>query len=137
MTNLADIQDEVTSDTERSIVEASTRRLYRLVDDNLNHVGGIECAAGIVGIDRGDLRRALDHKGRYLAVEHVMAIGARMRRFSPETSQRIAAAMMQPFDLVIFPRQQLTAAERARRLENLMRSMPLGDELVRKALETP
>lgn len=74
---------------------------------------------------------------RYLAVEHVMRFGERLLQFSPETAQRIAVAMMRPFDLVVFPRVQLTAAERARRLEQLVRSMPLGDQLVARALETP
>jgi hypothetical protein len=37
----------------------------------------------------------------------------------------------------VFPRVQITAAERARRLENMLRRMPHGDVLVREALETP
>ena len=113
------------------------RDIYRIVQASVGLVGGIESAADIMEVDRGDLTRALGFKGRYLAVEHVMRYGERLLQFSPETAQRIAAAVMRPFDLVVFPRVQLTAAERARRLEQLVRSMPLGDQLVAKALETP
>lgn len=113
------------------------RSIYRMVNDSTPLVGGVESVAEIMGIDRGDLQRAFRGAGRYLAVEHVMRYGARLLEVSPETAQRIGAAIMRPFDLVVFPRVQLTAAERARRLEALVRSMPLGDQLVAKALETP
>jgi hypothetical protein len=128
---------EVDRDAERTLVQTSARQVYRLVMDNLESVGGIESAAGICGIDRGDLRRALDRSGRYLAVEHVMAIGARMRRFNASVATLIGGAVMRPLDLLVFPRVQLTDAERAARYERLILAMPMGAELARKALETP
>lgn len=116
------------------------REVYRLIDANLGNVGGIESAAEIMGLDRGDLRRALDGgKGRYLAVEHVMRFADRLRVKSPESAQRIAVAVMRPFDMVVAPRVQMTAAEQARRMRNRLQAMSeaCGVDLVALALETP
>lgn len=115
------------------------RNLYRLVDSSLALIGGKEIAADVMGVDRGDLTRALAFKGRYLAVEHVMRFGARLMQYSPETAQRIAVAIMRPFDLVVAPRVQLTAAEQARRYKQMLDAMSpaCGVDLARKALETP
>ncbi len=132
LSNLVELAPKVETPFAKTVGE-----VYRLVRDHLPMVGGMEVAAETMGIERGDLRRALDRSGRYLAVEHVMAFTERLVQFSPETAARVNAAVVRPADMLVYPRVQLTAAERARRLENLMRSMPLGDELVRKALETP
>lgn len=115
------------------------RDLYRLIRDSMELVGGVGCAAKIMKVDRGDLTRALDRAGRYIAIEHAMRFGERLVQYSPETAQRIGAALVRPFDLVVFPRVQLTAAERARRYENLLRvvGQAMGVDLVSKALETP
>jgi predicted Ser/Thr protein kinase len=134
--DLLSIVPDVTPSDEPS-VEKSTKDVYRLTRDSIELVGGADSAAKIMGVDRGDLRRALDRSGRYLAIDHLQEFGARLVQYSPETAQRIATAMVRPFDMLVYPRVQITAAERARRLENLLRSMPLGAELVRKALETP
>ncbi len=124
-------------DAERATVKTSVKRVYRLIDDNLASVGGIESAAGICGVDRGDLRRAIDHQTRFLSIDHVMAIAARMRRFNAATATQIASAIVHPMDLLVFPRIELKPEEKARRLEQLIRSMPLGEQLLRSALETP
>lgn len=115
------------------------RNLYRLVEASLAMIGGKEVAADVMKVDRGDLTRALAGKGRYLAVEHVMRFGGRLAQYSPETAQRIAVAIMRPFDLVVSPRVQLTAAEQARRYKQLLDAMSpaCGVDLARKALETP
>lgn len=115
------------------------RELYRLIDTSAALLGGVDVAAKVMGFDRGDWRRTLDRKGRYLAVEHVMRFGERLIQFSPETAQRIAVALMRPFDMVVAPRTQLTAAERARRHENMLRTLgaAMGVDLVAKSLETP
>lgn len=115
------------------------RDLYRLVQASVGLVGGIESAADIMEVDRGDLTRALNGKGRYLAIEHVMRFGDRLRQFSPETAQRLGAIAMRPLDLVVFPRVQLTAAERARRHENTLRKLgeAMGIDLVSQSLEAP
>lgn len=114
------------------------REVYRLIDANLGNVGGIESAAEIMGLDRGDLRRALDGgKGRYLAVEHVMRFAERLRVKSPESAQRIAVAIMRPFDMVVAPRVQMTAAEQARRARKKMDAMSAvtGVDLWAQAME--
>ena len=115
----------------------SVKEVYRLTRDSMELVGGAMSTAKIMGCDQGDLTRALNRSGRYLAIDHLAEFGARLVQYSPETAQRLAMAMIRPFDMLVYPRVQITAAERARRLENLLRSMPLGAELVRKALETP
>jgi hypothetical protein len=128
---------EACREAEQSTVDVAARKVYRSICDNLESVGGIETAAGICGIDRGDLRRALDRKSRYLAVEHVMAIVARMRRFNAGKATEIAASVVYPMGFLVFPLVELPAEEKARRLEKLVRSMPLGDRLVEEALKTP
>ncbi len=115
------------------------REIYALIDSSAALIGGVDVASKLMGFDRGDWRRTLDRKGRYLAVEHVMRFGERIQQYSPETAQRIGAVLARPFDLVVYPRVQLTAAERARRMENMLRAMgaSMGVDLVGKALETP
>jgi hypothetical protein len=113
--------------------EDAERRVYRLLEDGIGELGGLTVAAGVCGIDRGDLRRALDHKGRYVAVEHAMAIGGRLRRFNYGLATKLGSAIVECFDLDVFPRTALTDKERADRLEAMVRSMPLGDQLVANA----
>lgn len=133
--------DEAARDAERAIVRKYTKNVYRLIDDNLSAVGGIEMAAGFCGVDRGELRRAIDrgtpNQPRYLAVDHVIAIMTRMRRFNAGKATEIASNLVYPAHLLVFPLVDLPAEEKARRLENLLRSMPLGDQLVEQALKTP
>lgn len=124
---------EASADAERSIVEASVRRVYRLADDAIGSIGGVEVAAGLCGTDRGGLRRALDRNGRYLAIEHVIAIGARLRRYNATLATQLGSAIVHPIDLEVFPRVALTDRERAERLEKLVRSMPLGEQLLESA----
>lgn len=115
------------------------RDLYRLIRDSMELVGGINNAAEIMGVDRGDLRRSLDRAGRYIAIEHARRFGERLAQYSPETAQRIAIALVRPFDVVVFPRVQLTAAEQARRYKQMLDAMSpaCGVDLAKKALETP
>lgn len=100
--------EESRRDGDHGTLDTSARRVYRLIDDNLHAVGGIETAAGMLGIDRGDLRRALDHKGRYLPVEHAMAIAQRMRWHRPSIAVEICAAIVLPVDLLVWPRVEQT-----------------------------
>lgn len=110
--------------------------IYRTVEANLGAVGGIESAASIMEMDRGDLRRALDGKARFLAVEHVMRFNARI---SQDTAMRIGTAFMRTCDALVMPRVQLTAAEQARRYKQMLDTMSagVGVDLAKKALETP
>lgn len=139
--NTKDLDNEASADAardaEKAVVDASRRAVYRLIETNISSLGGIETAAGIAGCERGDLRRALDRSGRYLAVDHVLALLARMRRFNAAVATEIGNALVRPADLLVFPRVELSAEEKARRLEQLVRSMPLGDQLIQRALETP
>jgi hypothetical protein len=138
LTNVVDLVPDSTMKAKPdNALTKSKNEVYRLVKDSIDLVGGMDVASEICGIDRGDLRRALDKAGRYLAVDHVMAFTERLVLFNPETAQKIAAAIVRPSDMLVFPRVQITAAERARRLENMLRRMPHGDVLVREALETP
>lgn len=128
-------------------IDRSIRQLYALIEANLERVGGLDCAATLMKIDRGDLRRAIDagkrpaaanaSARRYLAVDHVMRLGGRVIEYSPEAAQRIAAAFVRPMDLLVFPRVQMTAAEKCRRYEAMFHRMPLGSELMREALSAP
>lgn len=135
---LVPVTDELAPKPETP-AKKNEREVYRLIEASFGAVGGIDSAAEIMGIDRGDLRRAIDGKGRYLAVEHVMRFCERLTAKSPEAAMRIAAAIMRPFDAVVFPRVQLTAAERARRHENTLRRIgdSMGIDLVSQSLETP
>lgn len=128
--------------------ERSIRQLYALVEANLERVGGLDSAATLMRIDRGDLRRAIDagirppantaQSGRrYLAVDHLMRFGERVIQYSSEAAQRIATAFVRPMDLLVFPRVQMTAAEKCRRYEAMFHRMPLGNELMREALTAP
>lgn len=130
MTNVSEAQ----ADADTSSVGRESRQLYRMLSDGIESIGGIEIAAGIVGLNRGDLRRCLDHDGRRIAVEHTMAIGARLRLYNPNLATRIASAFCSVFDLEVFPRVTLTDKERADRLERLVRSMPLGDQILQQTL---
>jgi hypothetical protein len=133
LSNLVEIEPKSLTSAEKN-----ERDVYRLIDANLGNVGGIESAAKIMGLDRGDLRRALDGgKGRYLAAEHVMRFCARLREKSPESAQRIAVAMMRPFDLVVAPRVQMTAAEQARRAKKKLDALSAvaGVDLWAQAME--
>lgn len=132
---------EAERDAERATVRKYVKNVYRLIDDNLSAVGGIEVAAGFCGVDRGELRRAIDRgtpqQPRYLAVDHVVAIMTRMRRHSAAKATEIAANLTYSAGLLVFPLVDLPADEKVRRYERLIRSMPLGDQLIENALKTP
>lgn len=126
----ADSQDN----TERHDVEDASRRVYRMLADGVESIGGIVPAAGLCGVDRSDLRKALDRNGRKIAVEHAIAIGARLRTYNATLATKLGSALVETFDLEVFPRVTLTDRERADRLESLVRRMPLGEQLLADAL---
>lgn len=115
-------------------VDESERAMYRALNDSVDVIG-IVVAAGACGVDRADIRRSLDHKNRYVAVEHAMAIAAVVRGTSSELASAICGAFVTPSDFAIAEPRPLTDRERADRLEAMVRSMPLGSELVAKALK--
>lgn len=130
------ISEQLHEDSESSVVESCVRHVYRMLDDGMGSIGGIAVAAGICGIDRGDLRRALDRNGRRMAVEHVMAINARLYRYNATLATKLGSALVQASNLDVFPRVTLTKDERIERLEKLVLSMPLGDQLLAKTYGT-
>lgn len=119
---------------ESARVAKSLRTVYRLLDDGVERLGGIAVGAGLCGMDRGDLRRALDRNGRRIALDHALAIAARLRQYDYGYATRIGAALVEPLDLLVFPRVTLTDKERADRLEAAMRTMPMGEELIARVL---
>ena len=129
-------QERLAAD-ESQLVEINARKIYRLIGDGMRSIGGLDIAAGVCGTNAGDLRRSLDGDGRRLCLLHTMKLGARIRRYNASLATQIASAFVFPMDLEVFPRVTLTADERARRLERMLRSMPLGEQLVEEALKTP
>jgi hypothetical protein len=115
-------------------VEDAARKVYRLLADAIEALGGLDVAAGVCGIDRADLRRGVDRAGRYVRVEHAIALGARVARYNPTLATKLGSALVEAFGLEVFPRVTLTDRERADRLEALVRRMPLGDQLLAEAL---
>lgn len=132
---------EVVRETEESRVQKHLKQVYRLIDDNLASVGGIETAAGFCGVDRGDLRKAIDrgtkNQIRYLAVDHVVAIMTRMRQHNAGKATELAASLVFPAGFLVFPLVEMPVEEENRRLKQLVRSMPLGEQLIEQALKTP
>lgn len=109
--------------------------LYKLVEAHVDHVGGFEQAAALMRIDRGDLRRAFNNDGRYLAIDHVMRFGEGLgQRGEIETAQRIAIAIVGPMDLTVYPRSQMTMIEAERRLMAMLRRCPHGEQLIWESL---
>ena len=106
-------------------VADSARQLYRVVNDAVDSVG-ILPVAGACGIDRGDLRRALDRDGRRLAVEHAMAIGAVA---GPDARHAIGGCFLKPLGLAVTEElPPLTDKERADRCEAALRALgPIGE----------
>ncbi len=117
-----------------SAIEKQIREAYALVERSLGCVGGHVQAAIVMGIDHGDLNRALKRNGRYLTVDHLMRLGEALREHDPEAAQRITVALVAPMDLLVFTRTQMTATEMEDRLLAYMRRFPNGEQLIRDAL---
>lgn len=112
-------------------VDSAARRVYRHLQDAVDIVGVLP-AAGACGIDRADLRRALDRDGRRIAVEHAMSIGALVAPASIDLANKLAAAVIDPFAA---PPEPMTPEERANRLEVALRLLgPVGEQALAAAL---
>lgn len=135
LSNLVELEPK-----DESPAEKIERDVYRFIQANLSVVGGHDTAATIMRIDSGDLTRALSPKPtRNISIWNIMRLGGHLAVSSPITAQRLAAAILKPFDLVVSPRTQLTAAERARRHERTLERVgkALGIDLVSQSLEEP
>jgi hypothetical protein len=135
LSNLVELEPK-----DESPAEKIERDVYRFVQANLSVVGGHDAMAAIMRIDGGDLTRALAPKPtRNISIWNIMRLGGHLAVSSPLTAQRLAAAILKPFDLVVAPRVQMTAAEQARRMRNRLQAMSeaCGVDLVALALETP
>ena len=115
-------------------VERQIRDLYALVKTAVGVLGGVDQGADAMGIDRGDLNRALNRNGRYLTIDHLMRLGERLHDSDPETAQRIAVAFVAPMDLIVAPRTQMTFVEMEDRLLAYIRRFPNGEQAVSDAL---
>jgi hypothetical protein len=135
-----DEQERAAAD-ERKLVTTCTTKLYQLVNNGMAYIGGLDIAAGVCGINAGDLRRSIDRDGRRLSVEHAMAIMTRIRKFNGEAATRIAASFVYPAGLLVFPRVEMSVEEENRRLKARLTavgtSMGIGNQLVEEALKTP
>lgn len=125
---------ESQDNAETAAVESAARKVYRHLADGIECIGGIVVAAGVCGTRHGDLRRALDRKDRYVSVEDCIAIGTRLRLSNASLATKLGSALVETFDLEVFPRVTLTDRERADRLESLVRRMPLGEQLLADTL---
>jgi hypothetical protein len=113
-------------------VADGARALYRAMNDAIDVVG-ILPAAGACGVNRSDLRRALDRDERRVAVEHSMSIGALA---DYDTRKRMVAAYADTLGFsVCDAAPPLTDAERSTRLEAALRALgPIGEAAARAAL---
>lgn len=106
-------------------VGESVRTVYRRLNDAVD-ITGVLPAAGACGIDRGDLRRALDRDGRKIAVEHAMHIAALVD--SIDMRRQIAAAIVQPLGFKLVDDAPMDDKEARIRLESALRSLgPIGE----------
>jgi hypothetical protein len=106
-------------------ITEGARRVYRLLGDAVDQVG-ILPAAGACGIDRGDLRRALDRDGRKIAVEHAMSVAAIVD--SIELRRSICTAIVQPLGFRLIDDAPMGDREARIRCEAALRSLgPIGE----------
>ncbi len=105
-------------------VSDAARSVYRFLNDAVDSVG-IVTATGACGIDRADLRRALDRDRRYVAVEHAMAIASLVSSSNFDLSTKISAAIVKPMGLTVELPKRMTPEERnAARVEAARRLAP-------------
>jgi hypothetical protein len=134
-------EQERESSDERKLVTTCTGKVYTLVKHGLASIGGLDVAAGVCGTNAGDLRRSLDRDGRRLCLDHAVAITARIRKYNGSLATQIAAAIVYPAGLLVFPRVEMKPEEEVRRLKAKLlaigTSIGVGDSLVEEALKTP
>lgn len=112
-------------------ITEGARKVYRFLSDAVDQTGVLQ-AAGACGIDRGDMRRALDRDGRRVAVEHSMAIAAITD--SIDLRRNIASAIVQPLGFRVIDDAPMDDKEARIRLESALRSLgPLGEAKLHEA----
>lgn len=123
------------AELDTKLCEKAHRDSRRMLEDAIPAIGGMDVAAGACKVDRSDLRKALDLNGRrgVLLVDYLY-IGRKVMHENRSLITRLASAIVNAWDLDVFPRVSLTDKERADRLEAQLRAMPLGDQLVEHAL---
>ena len=112
-------------------ITEGARRVYRFLGDAVDQTG-ILPAAGSCGIDRGDLRRALDRDGRKIAVEHAMSIAAIVD--SIDLRRKICAAFVEPLGFAVTDAAPMDDREARSRLESALRALgPIGEMAMHEA----
>ena len=141
--NVLDLHEEQERQAadERKLVSQCVDKVYAAVKSGLGCIGGQDVAAGVCGCHAGDLDRSLRRDGRRLSVDHAIAIMTRIRKFNGAVATQIAAAIVYPAGLLVFPRVELKPEEENRRLKAKLlaigNSIGVGDGLVEEALKTP
>ena len=120
----------------KSPAEKSINDFYELVRTNLSLLGGRDQTAEAMGVDPGDLTRALNRNGRYLTIDQIMRLAEKWCERDPETAQRLAVAFVAPMDLLVMTRTQMSAAEMKDRLLAYLRRLPNGSQLISDAFRS-
>jgi len=131
LTVLGNLAVETKSPTEEAIDS-----FYELVKTNLSLLGGRDQTAEAMGVDPGDLTRALNRNGRYLTIDQIMRLAEKWRERDPETAQRLAVAFVAPLNLLVMTRTQMSAAEIKDRLLAYLRRLPHGAQLISDAFRS-
>jgi len=111
--------------------EQEFKTSMRALEDAYVSAGNL-VVAGATGIDKGDLPKMFEPgSGRHLRYKAVFQIG---RLASMEMRRKLLEPLASHLGFGLCEPVPLTDKERADRLESLVRSMPLGDQLVSKTL---
>lgn len=131
-------EQERESANESKVVKACVDNVYAGIKASLGSIGGLDVAAGICGLNAGDLRRSIDKDGRKLSIDHTIAIATRLRRYNASLATKIGSAIVYPFGLEVFPRVEMKPEEENKRLKakllSIGQSIGVGDQLVSDAL---
>jgi hypothetical protein len=118
---------------ERKFADDCVDEVYRLAHNAIGVIGGYELAAGVSGIDSGDLHRAVKRRGRYLTVDVIAPILRRLRQHNAALATELGAALVLPGQLGVFPLVEISKDEKLERCERLIKSFPHGERMLDEA----
>jgi hypothetical protein len=120
---------------EETNVAHATEQLMALLKEAVEQLGGYEFVAGLAGLDRSDLRRALHREpGRFVRVEAVVAIGARLSRVNPTLTTKLGFALVSAMGLGVFPLVTLPVEEQNARMKQVILGLPHGEQILAETL---